>query len=154
MRIAMDEGEAITGDIAIDPLADPRNSGKIKQRDQRPERGQCQCQDLIAIVSNVGLPTADDIHLSIEIFESQSESMAAVILSEIQPAKVEKFKPSEQVKKSQHANCPITERALSIKKDLYPPIAGLQPLSDPFPEPGKIVEDRLQEYEVNEQDFL
>jgi hypothetical protein len=154
MGIAVKKSKTIARDSAIDPLADPRKSGKIKQRDQRPKRGQCQCQGLIAVVSNVGLPTADDIHLSIEILESQSETLAAVILSEIQPAKVEELKPSEQVKKSQHANCPITERALSIKKDLYPPIAGLQPLSYSSPEPGQVIEDCLQEDEVNEQNFL
>ena len=154
MGIAVKKSKTIARDSAIDPLADPRDAWKIQERDQRPERRYCHCHNSIAIVPNVGLSTADDIHLSIEIIERQSQSMAAIVLSEIRPAKVEKFKPSQQVKESQHANRPIAERALSIEKDLYPPIAGLQPRSYSSPEPGQVIEDCLQEDEVNEQNFL
>jgi hypothetical protein len=80
--------------------------------------------------------------------------MAEVILSEVQPTKVEKFKPSEQVKKAQHTNCPVTERAVSIIKDLYRAIGGLQPPCDCLPDSGQVVEEQLQEDEIIEQDPL
>src|SRR5215471_1788915 len=73
--------------------------------------------------------------------------MAAVILGKIQAAEVEEFKSSEQVKKSQHPDCPSTKRALSVKEDLYPAIPGLQPPGKCFADSRKIVKDRLQECE-------